>query len=156
MVDHRLEERAISGEVAVDAALPPRLPAFVELLLMAMLQETLTLAVADLLSPISPDRIAVVVPDERRGAEGQMPAALLQPPADVHVVAGLGVGRIEAAHLFERPTAKGHVASRDVFGARVIEEHVRRPAGAARDALRDPAVVLRRDVRPAHANGVGL
>src|SRR5262249_17840045 len=155
MIDHRFEERAISGQVAVDAPLPSRLPAFVELFLMAVLQETFALAVADLLSPISSDRIAMMMPDERRGAESQMPAALLQSPPHVHGVTGFGVGRIEAAPLFERPPAKGHIASRNVLGDRIVEEHVRRAAGTSRDTLRDPAVVFRRDVRPAHADRAG-
>src|SRR5262245_2028194 len=155
MIDHRFEERVVSGQVAVDATLPSGLTSFVELLLMAMLKETFALAVADLLSPISSDRIAMMMPDERRGAEGQMPAALLQSPADVHVVTGLGVGRIEAPQLLERPTAKGHVTSGNVLGDRVVKEHVRRAAWTSRDALRNPAVVFRRDIRPAHADGVG-
>src|SRR5262249_59753401 len=93
-IDHRFEECAVGGQVAVDAPLPTRMPTLVELLLMAMLQETLPFAVADLLSPISPDRIAMMVPDQSARAEGQSPPALLQPPGDVHVVARLGVARI--------------------------------------------------------------
>src|SRR5215467_452156 len=108
---------------------------------MAMFQETLSFAITDLLPPISPDRIAMMVPDESARAEGQPPAALLQPPADVNVVAGLGVSRIETAHFFERAPAKGHVAAGNVLGDRVVQEHVRRPAGAPRHALRDPSVV---------------
>src|SRR5262249_18012263 len=113
------------------------------------------LAVADLLSPIRSDRIAMVMPDERRGAESQMPAALLQSPADVHVVAGLGVSRIEAAHLFERPPAKGHIASRNVLGDRIVEGPVPRASGPRREPWPDPTAAFRRDVGPAPPNRVG-
>src|SRR5262249_9766813 len=155
VVNHRFEKRAISGQMTVDAPLPACLPAVVEFLLMAVLQETLALTVADLLSPISFDRVAMMVPDQRARTEGQMPAALLQSPAGVPIVTGHGLSRVEAAHFLERPATERHVAAWNVLGDGVVEQHLRRPAGASRDALRDPTVVLRDDVRPAHAERAG-
>ena len=50
-----------------------------------------------LLAQVGADRVAAVVPDHRRRAEAERPAALLQPPADVDVVAGHAELRVEPA-----------------------------------------------------------
>src|SRR6185503_3686359 len=119
---------------------------------MTKLEKALTLAVADLLLPICLDRVPVVVPYQRRRAERQVPATILQTPADVNVVTRLVVDRVKASYLCERPPAKSHVAARYVLGDRVVEEHVRGTTGAASNALRNPAIVVRHDIRPTHSN----
>src|SRR6516165_1578944 len=62
-----------------------------------ILELRLGLAVAVLLLPERADRVAPVVPDHRRRAEADRPAAVLQPPADVDIVAGGAKARVEAA-----------------------------------------------------------
>ena len=54
-------------------------------------------AVVELLPPIAADRVAAAVPDHRRGVEAERPAALLEAPADVDVVAGDAELRVEPA-----------------------------------------------------------
>ena len=81
------------------------------------------------------------MPDQRRRREADLPAARLQPPAHVHIVAGAEVDRIEAADREQRVAAERHVAAGDVLGDAIVEQHVRRTAGRARDALRDRRVV---------------
>ena len=65
-------------------------------------QPGLALAVADLLPPVRLHRRAVVVPDERRRGESDLPAPRLQPPAHVHIVSRAEVDRVEAADRQQR------------------------------------------------------
>ena len=78
-------------------------------------------------------------------------SGLLQPPAEVDVVAGDPEALVEAADLLEHVLAEGHVAAGDVLGLAVGDEHVDRAAGRGGDAFGDEAVVLGRDVGPADA-----
>src|SRR5690242_9039097 len=59
-------------------------------------------AIVPLLTPKAPDRIAAVMPDDRRRAEAQCPPAVLQAPADVHVVAGDAESGVEPADRSQR------------------------------------------------------
>src|SRR5207244_3734534 len=61
------------------------------------LEERLGLSVLELLLQIGPEGVSPVVPDDRAGAESDGPAFLLQPPADVDVVARDPELRVEAA-----------------------------------------------------------
>ena len=115
----------------------------------------LALAVAHLLTPVTLDRRAVSMPDERRRGEPDSPAARLQPPAHIHVVAGAQVDRVESTDLAQRVAAKRHVAARDVLGDAIVEQHVRWTAWRPSHALRDRAVVGRADIRTARADDVG-
>ena len=118
-------------------------------------QPSLALAVTDLLAPVRLDRRAVVVPDERRGRESDLPASRLQPPADVDIVVGAQVDRIEATDGQERLAAKRHVAARHVLGDAIVQQDVRRPPRGTRDALRHRRIVGRHDVRPPGADHIG-
>ena len=118
-------------------------------------QPRLAFAVADLLPPVRLDRRAMVMPDERRRREADLPAARLQPPAHVHIVAGAEIDRVEAADREQRVAAERHVAAGHVLGDAIVEQHVRRPARRARDALRHRRIVGRHDVRSARADDVG-
>ena len=100
-------------------------------------QPTFAFAVADLLTPVRADAGAVVMPHECRRREPDLPAACLRSPAHIHIVAGAKIDRIEAADGEQRLATECHVAARHVFGDAVVEQHVRRPARCARDALRD-------------------
>ena len=117
-------------------------------------QPRLTLAVADLLPPVRRNGRAVVMPDERGARKPDPPAPRLQPPAHVHVVAGAQVDRIETADREERLAAKRHVAARHVLGDAVVEQHVRRSPGGARDALRHRGIVVGYDIGSARADDV--
>ena len=113
----------------VDAAVPHRAAKPVEVFRMTAFQQGLCLAIAALLLEVGPDGVAPVVPDEAGRAEPDAVAALLEPPADVHVVARAPVDGVEPADLLQRPPVEGHVASRDVLGDAVVQHHVRGAAG---------------------------
>lgn len=53
VIDDRFEQRTINGQMAVNTALPARLPVFVEFILMAVFQETFAFAVTDLPPPVA-------------------------------------------------------------------------------------------------------
>jgi hypothetical protein len=95
-----------------------------------------------------------MVPVHRPGVEADPAAALLQPPAQVDVVAGGAVARIEAADRGERVAAKRHVAAGNVLGFAIGHEHVDRSAGRVGDALGDRPVAGGRDVGPADADAI--
>ena len=153
-VDARAPQRPHERQRAVDAAAPQHAPVE-ELLRVVRHQPRFALAVADLLPPVRLHRRAVVVPDERRRREADLPAPRLQPPAHVHVVAGAQVDRIEAADREQRVAAERHVAAGHVLGDAIVEQHVRRSARRARDALRHRRIVGGHDVRSAGADDVG-
>ena len=66
------------------------------------LQQRLCFAVAPLLPPVPPDRFSAVVPHDRGRVEPDREALLVQPPADVDVVAGDAELRIEIADRLQR------------------------------------------------------
>jgi hypothetical protein len=150
-VDPLAPQRSHERQRAVDAPVPQH-AAVEELLRMMRHQPALALAVADLLTPVGLDRRAMVVPDERRRGKPDFPAARLQPPAHVHIVAGAQVDRIEAANREERVAAERHVAAGDVLGDAIVEQDVRRPARRPRNALRHRRVVRRHHVRAARSD----
>src|SRR6266496_6346700 len=73
-------------------------------------QERLGFAVAGLLAQIGLHGRAAVVPDKSRRTEADLVFAVLQAPAEVHVIAGLAKHRIETAYLLQRPLEECHVA----------------------------------------------
>ena len=152
-VDLRARQRADERQRTVDASAPQHVPVE-ELLRMMGHQPRFALAVADLLPPVRLDRRPVVMPDERRSRESDLPAPRLQPPAHVDIVAGAQVDRVEAADREERLAAERHVAAGHVLGDAIVEQHVRRFARRARDALRHRRIVVRDDVRSAGADDV--
>ena len=95
------------------------------------------------------------MPDHGRRMKAERPAALLQPPADVDVVAGRAEARIEAADGFEGRSAEGHVASGNVLGHLIRDEYVHGAAGRVRHAVRDGAIAGRRDVGASDADVFG-
>ena len=69
-------------------------------------------------------------------------AAALQPPADIDVVAGAQKDGVESSDLEERRAPHSEIAPGDVLGDAIVEHHMIRCARGARDALREPAVVV--------------
>src|SRR5262245_36858137 len=98
-----------------------------------------------------------MVPHGGRRAEGETEAGVLEPPADIDVIAGAGVHRIKAADAKEDVTAEGHVDPGDVLGLDVVLEDVGRVPRAEGDELRRQPVGCRRQVwatRPRVASGL--
>jgi hypothetical protein len=117
-------------------------------------QPGFTLAVANLLAPISAHGLAVVMPDERGRRKSQLPVSRLQPPAHIDVVPSPEVNGIEAADFEKRVTAERHIATRNVLGDSIVEKHMGWPAGSSSDALRDEWVVGWNHIRATGANDV--
>src|ERR1051326_5799661 len=91
-------------------------------------QECFGLTVAGLLPQIGAWILAAMMPDEGTGGEDDPVAGLLEPPADVDVVAGGAVSGIEAVDRQQRLAAKRHVAARNVLGDLIAFEDVGRLA----------------------------
>src|SRR5437667_67310 len=98
-----------------------------------------------------------MMPNHCGRAEPERPAALLQTPADIHIVASDAELRIKSADRLETRLAEGHVATGDVFGLAInIGNEVpgtglpTRVACAAQTLIRRAdhlAIVLARDGR---------
>ena len=82
-------------------------------------QQRFGFAVTGLLLQVGADRRTPVVPHKTRRVESELAPALLQAPADVHIVAGLAKNRIEPAYLLQRPSEERHVAAGNVLGLAV-------------------------------------
>ena len=93
-----------------------------------------------------------IMPDNGRRAKGDHLSLLLKAPAEIHVVAGLSVFRIEAPNFFKGPSVKGHIAARDMFRNDVGEEYMARAAWCRRNACLMPVLRGRGDVRTADAS----
>src|SRR6185437_4593581 len=97
-IDHRPARQQERGrEVAINAAEPFGLAEQVEAERMLAVDERLGLAVAALLVEISLHRVAAEMPDNGRRAEADRVAGILEAPADVDIVAGGAVERVETA-----------------------------------------------------------
>ena len=142
-IDARPGQRPHERQRAVDVSLPGDLGAR-ELLAVVRDEPRLTLAVAHLLPPVRADARAMVMPDERRRDELDSPALRLQPPAHVDVVAGAQIDRVEPADRTQGLAADRQVAAGHVLRSAIVEQHVGRPAGSARHAVRHPRTVERR------------
>src|SRR4029450_705871 len=118
------------------------------------LQEGLSLAIVFLLFPIGPHRVTAMVPDHGSRMESQCPAALLQPPAHVDIVAGNAELRIKPLYGLEGGLPKRHVTSRNVLGLLVREQDVDRATGCVGNTFGDRAVASGRGGGPANC-GVG-
>src|SRR5205085_2632983 len=112
-------------------------------------EERFGFAVAFLLFPKRTQGEAAMMPDDRRGTEGNGVTRLLDSPAKIDVVAGLMIFGIEPADVFKGPAIPRHVTTRNVFRDRVREQDVARPAGRGSDAGLHPVSGRRRNVRSA-------
>src|ERR1051326_5934150 len=78
-------------------------------------QKSLGLPITLLLAQIGANRVSSMMPDDCRGIETQRPAALLQTPADIHIVAGRAELRVKSPDRLETRLSKSDVASGNVF-----------------------------------------
>ena len=154
VVDHGFVDEPGEARRAVDLAFPFRGAGRPEEDEMLESQHRLGFAVALLLFAKGFERETAVVPDDGRRAERNHAAALLEAPAEIHIVAGLPVFVIESTDLIERPAVKCHVATGNVLGHDICEEHMARPAGSRRHARLNPIFRRRRNVRAANAGEV--
>ncbi len=93
---------------------------------------------------------AAIMPDQRRRAERNLMPGLLDPPAEINVIPGLVIFRIEPTDAFKRPAIPGHVAPWNVFGHDVRQQDVTRPAGSGGDAGLHPVSRRRRNIWAPH------
>src|SRR5258708_16873863 len=113
-------------------------------------QQHLGLSIVLLLPPVGAHRVAAMVPDHRCRAETQGPAALLQPPADIDIVASNTELRIESTYRFEVGFTKCHVTAWNVFRFLIRKENVDRAAWSIGDTIGDWPVARGCDVRTAY------
>src|SRR5262249_3067603 len=93
----------------VDASAPQHVP--VENLLRVMgHQPGLALTVPYLLMPVGLHLRSMVVPDQRGRRKANLPAARLQPPADIDVIARAKIDWIEPPDREKRFAPKRHIA----------------------------------------------
>ncbi len=94
-------------------------------------------------------RVAAEMPDDGGRAETDRVTGILKPPAYVDIVAGRAVDRIEAAERHQYIAAERHVATGDVLGDLIADQHMGGSAGRHRDGGGNQAVLGRREIRPA-------
>src|SRR5215212_1519468 len=91
----------------IEAPGPGRMTGRIEFLRPLPFKHRFRFAIAHLLFPIRVNRIAPMMPNHRRGNKAQVPTGLLQPPADIHVIASNTKLRIESTYGLESGFAKG-------------------------------------------------
>ena len=121
---------------------------------MMRVEPCLALPVSDLLTPVRAHARPVVVPYERGRCEADLQPFRLKPPADVHVVSGTDVHRVESIDFQERVPSERHVAPWYMLGDAVVEHDLDRRTRRACYALGEPWVVGGNDVRASYANHV--
>src|SRR5215471_7139721 len=113
------------------------------------IDQRLGFTVTLLLCTISLHGISAEMPDNGGGAESYRVSGVLKAPANVNIIAGSPIDRIESAELLQHIAAERHVAARDVLGNFVADQHVGRTAGSDRDHGGDQIVLARRKIRAA-------
>src|SRR5262249_16617062 len=91
------------------------------------------------------------MPNDCGRTERDYPAALLNSPAEIHVVACLAIFGIEPAHSFEGPTVKRHVTPGNMLRDSVGKQNMVWSARRRCDAGLNPILCRRRDVWPAYS-----
>src|ERR1041385_3558093 len=107
--DHAKLCRRIDPALPLTAAIP------IKILWMAAHEHGFGFAIAVLLAQVIAHRRTAIMPDKTSGAEPDLISALLQPPADVHVISGFAKERVEATELQKCPSIKRHVAAGNVL-----------------------------------------
>ena len=138
MVDNRFVDEPGEAWRSVDLAFPLGCAGGAEEHKVLESQHRLGLAVAFLLFAEGLQSETPIVPDDRSWAESDHAAALLQTPAEVHIVTRLAVFRIEAAHLIKCPAVKCHVAAGNVLCHDIGQQHMARTSGSGSHAGLNP------------------
>src|SRR5438105_1647873 len=89
------------------------------------------------------------MPNEGSGTKSDFFSRLLEPPAKIHVVPRRMKDRIEPAHFLERPFVKYHIATRDVLGLAIAEQHWRRAAWRCHHRRRHRRILGGKQIGPA-------
>src|SRR5262245_60889753 len=103
-------------------------------------QQRLGLAIAILLLPERADRVAAMMPDDRGRTESQRPALIVQPPADVHIVARDAILGIKPADRLQARFPKRHVAARNMLGLLIGEQDLGGAAWRVCDTIGNRAI----------------
>src|SRR5215831_6110382 len=99
----------------VEAPVPAQVPGSVIFFRPLALEHGLGAAVVHLLTKVFQHGAAAMVPNHRAGMEAELPAALLETPAEIDVVAGDAELRIKTIDRLETFAAISHVAAREMF-----------------------------------------
>src|SRR5581483_4386464 len=146
-INDRAAELQTGLGTPIEGSLPFALAPAIESIGMLKPEERFRLAVSGLLLQVGARRLAAMVPDERARCEGDPHSRLLQPPADIHIIARFAVLRVEAVDSLQGLTAKGHIAPRNMLGHLIIKEDMGGLSRRGGDTGRKPAI-LRRQVGP--------
>src|SRR5215475_10120825 len=110
-----INDRAINKPTepcsAVDLAAPFRCACRAEKDQMLKSEQRFCFAVAILLFQKRAKGKPSIMPDDRGRTERDNPSTLLNSPAEIYVVAGLAIFRIEPTHTFKSPTIERHVTA---------------------------------------------
>src|SRR5215471_15092165 len=120
--------QAAQGD-AVQNSAPLAVAAAIEAIGVLETQERLGLAIAGLLTQIGPRVLTSMMPDECARSESDPISCLLQPPAQIDVVTGLAVSRVETVELQQDFPSKRHITTGNVFRDLIAFQHVGGLAG---------------------------
>jgi hypothetical protein len=151
MIDDWRPHRYADARGRVNATMPLAATEPVKVLWVTTHEEGFRFAVAVLLFHVIAHRGATVMPHKSRRREAEGVALLLEPPADIDIIACLPKNRVEPADLFECPFIEGHVAAGNVFGYAIGEHHVRGAARRDHDRSGDPGIFRRQKIVTADA-----
>src|ERR1041385_262144 len=90
--------------------------------------------VVELLPPVPSNRAPPVVPNHRGRMKAQLPATLMEPPAEIDIIARDSKLRVEPFDCLEASAAIRHVASRQMLGLPIGQQNVRGVSGSMVDA----------------------
>src|SRR5215475_11229457 len=97
-----------------------------------------------------------MMPNHRARVKRDLPAALQQLPANIHIVAGAPEARIESPDLSEHVLAEGAIASGNMFGLAIRQQYMNRAAGSMGNALGQGAVLRGGDVGSTGCRAIGV
>src|SRR5262245_31536323 len=108
MKDEGAEDGRYPARGRVHSTAPADVAPEVEPFGMLPLQLVLRFTIAELLPEVSTDGWTPVMPHHRRRAESEVEASILDPPADVDIIARPCVHRVKAAEVKEDIPAERH------------------------------------------------
>ena len=108
-----------------------------------------------LLVPVLANGVVSMMPHHGGRMKAKRPAALLESPAHIDIIASDAVAGVEAADRLQGAFAKGHIAARHVLGTSVAKEHVHRSARCVGHAVGNPVAIVGREMGTSHPDMVG-